>query len=241
VIDPAGGAWLAESLTDALAMAAWAFFQEIEAAGGVVAALDTGLVAESVAGVRAAREKAAATRRSPITGVSEFPDLAERPVERPPLPRSPSASAGLPVYRPAEAFEAYRDRSDAALAATGARPTAFLATLGPLAAYSTRASFARNLLAAGGVDAVEAGPTDTADEVAKAWAAVGAPFAVLCSTDALYAERGESTVAALRTAGAQRILVAGRVDVPGVDGLLYAGCDTLAVIDSVYATVGGAS
>jgi methylmalonyl-CoA mutase len=244
VIDPAGGAWLVESLTDALAKAAWAFFQEIEAAGGVVAALDAGLVAERVAAVRAVREKAVATRRSPITGVSEFPDLAERPVERAPLPSSYGVSAatgGLPVYRPAAVFEAYRDSSDAALVATGARPTAFLATLGPLAAYSTRASFARNLLAAGGIDAVEAGPTETADEVAKAWAAFGAPVVVLCSSDALYAERGEATAAALRAAGAQRILVAGRVDVPGVDGLLYAGCDALAVIDSVYATIGGVS
>ncbi len=239
VIDPAGGAWLVESLTDELAHRAWAFFQEIEAAGGVVAALDAGLVAEQVATVCAAREKAAATRRAPITGVSEFPDLAERPIERDPRP--PSPAGGLPVYRPAAAFEAYRDRSDDALAAHGARPTAFLATLGPLAAYSTRASFARNLLAAGGVDAVEAGPTETADEVAAAWAEAALPVAVLCSTDPLYAERGEATAAALRAAGAGRILVAGRVDVAGVDGQLYAGCDALAVIDSVYATVGGAS
>ena len=241
VVDPAGGAWLVESLTDALARSAWAFFQEIEAAGGAVAALDAGLVAERVAAVRAAREKAVATRRTPITGVSEYPDLDERPVER--APRPPSPGGGLPVYRPAAAYEAYRDRSDEALAASGVRPTAFLATLGPLATYSTRASFARNLLAAGGVDAVEAGPTETAEAVAEAWAAAQtptlSPVAVLCSSDPLYAERGEAAAAALRAAGAQRILVAGRVDVPGVDGQLYAGCDALAVIDSVYATVGG--
>ena len=48
VIDPAGGSWLVESLTDALARAAWAFFQEIEAAGGAVVALDAGLVAARV-------------------------------------------------------------------------------------------------------------------------------------------------------------------------------------------------
>ena len=36
VLDPAGGSWYVESLTDALARAAWAFFQEIEAAGGAV-------------------------------------------------------------------------------------------------------------------------------------------------------------------------------------------------------------
>ncbi|HEY0813371.1 MAG TPA: methylmalonyl-CoA mutase family protein [Pseudonocardia sp.] len=245
VIDPAGGAWLVESLTDKLAGAAWAFFQEIEAAGGVLAALDAGLVADRVATVRATRAKAVATRRSPITGVSEFPDLAERPVERPPVAAvevsTSVAGHGLPVYRPAAAFEAYRDRSDAALTATGTRPTAFLATLGPRATFSTRAAFARNLLAAGGIDAVEAGPTETADELAEAWAAVGTPVVVLCSSDVLYAERGPAAVEALRAAGAPHVLLAGRVDVPGVDGQMYAGCDALAVIDSVYATAGGAS
>ncbi len=238
VIDPAGGAWLVESLTDALARAAWAFFQELESAGGAVVALDAGLVAARVETVRAAREKAVATRRTPITGVSEFPDLAEVPVERAPRPSTPNG--GLPVYRPAAPYEAYRDRSDAVLAATGARPTAFLATLGPLATYSTRAAFARNLLASGGIDAVEAGPTETAEAVAAAWEQAKAPVAVLCSGDALYAERGEATAAALRAAGARHILVAGKVDVPGVDGQLYAGCDALAVIDGAYVAGGSA-
>ena len=238
VVDPAGGGWLVESLTDALARAGWAFFQEIEAAGGAVVALDSGLLAARVAAVRVAREKAVATRRTPITGVSEFPDLAEKPVERAPRPAAPNG--GLPVYRPAAPFEAYRDRSDAVVAATGARPTAFLATLGPLAGYSTRASFARNLLAAGGIDAVEAGPTESAEAVAAAWEQSRVPVAVLCSSDALYAERGEATAAALRAAGARRILVAGRVDVPGIDGQLYAGCDALAVIDGVYVAGGSA-
>jgi methylmalonyl-CoA mutase len=242
VVDPAGGAWLVESLTDALARAAWAFFQELEAAGGAVVALDSGLVAARIAPVRAAREKAAATRRAPITGVSEFPDLAETPVGRASgqAPSSPGPNGGLPVYRPAAAYEAYRDRSDAVLAATGARPTAFLATLGPLATYSARASFARNLLAAGGIDAAEAGPAETAEAVVAAWKETHSPMAVLCSSDALYAERGEATAAALRAAGARRILVAGKVDVPGVDGQLHAGCDTLAVIDGVY-LAGGSS
>ncbi len=243
VIDPAGGSWLVESLTNALARAAWAFFQELEAAGGAVVALDAGLVAARVEAVRAAREQAVATRRTPITGVSEFPDLTEVPVERAPRPAQPNLGAsvrGLPVYRPAAAYEAYRDRSDAVLAATGARPTAFLATLGPLATYSTRASFARNLLAAGGIDAVEAGPTETPEVVVVAWDQVKAPIAVLCSSDALYAERGEATAAALRTAGARHILVAGKVDVPGIDGQLYAGCDALAVIDGAYVAGGSA-
>jgi methylmalonyl-CoA mutase len=156
-------------------------------------------------------------------------------VERRRLADAPSG--GLPVYRPAQAYESHRDRSDAVLAETGSRPRAFLATLGPLAAYTARAGFARNLLQAGGIEAVEAGPTETVEDVAKAYADVGTPVAVLCSTDALYGERAEAAVAALREAGAQYVLLAGSADVPGVDGLLFAGGDALAVIDSVWAAL----
>ncbi|HXV91997.1 MAG TPA: methylmalonyl-CoA mutase family protein, partial [Pseudonocardia sp.] len=240
--DPLGGSWFVESLTDELARAGWAFFQEIEAAGGVLAALGSGLVAERTAAVRAGREAGVATRRVPITGVSEFPHLQEKPVERAGRPQVPTSGAGgLPVHRPAAVYEAYRDRSDAVLAATRRRPRAFLATLGPLAEYTARAGFARNLLAAGGIETPEAGPTTTAEEVAAAFAEAGTPVAVLCSTDDTYRERGEQTVAALRAAGARSVLLAGKVRVPGVDGQLFAGCDALAVIERVHAALDGAA
>ena len=240
VIDPAGGSWFVESLTDELARAAWAFFQELEAAGGVVAALDSGLVADRTAAVRAGREKEAATRRAPVTGVSEFPDLHEKPVPRsgPDLLAAPgpgSGRAGLPVYRPAAAYEAFRDRSDAHLAATGARPRAFLATLGPLATHAARAGFTRNLLHAGGIDTVDAGPTEAVDDVVAAFRDAGTPVAVLCSSDALYAERAAPVVAGLRAAGARHVLLAGKARVDGVDGHLAAGGDALAVLGGVYA------
>ncbi len=231
VADPAGGSYYVESLTDALARAAWAFFQEVEAAGGAVAALDSGFVAERTAEVRARREREVATRTAPLTGVSEFPDLDEVPVVRDPVPDPPGG--GLPVYRPSAAFEAHRDASDARLAATGARPRAFLATLGPLAAYTARAGFVRNLLQAGGIEPVEAGPTESADEVVAAFRDAGTPVAVLCSTDALYRERAAATASALRDAGATRVLLAGKVGADGVDGQLFAGCDALAVIRSI--------
>jgi methylmalonyl-CoA mutase len=233
VIDPAGGSWYVESLTDELAQAAWAFFQDVEAEGGALAALDSGFVAEQVAVVRGRRLADVATRRAPVTGVSEFADPAEQPVHRRPLPEQPGG--GLPRFRPAQPYEAYRDRSDARLAETGSRPRAFLATLGPLAAYTARAGFARNLLQAGGIEVVEAGPTGTTDEVAAAFTASGIPVVVLCSTNAVYGERGEETVAALRAAGARQVLLAGQVDVPGVDGVLHTGVDALDVIESVYA------
>jgi len=232
VIDSAGGSWYVESITDELARAGWAFFQEIEAAGGAFAALGSGLLDERIAAVRQRRRRDVATRRSPITGVSEFPDLDERPVRRDPLPEPPGG--GLPVYRPAEPYEALRDRSDALLAATGHRPRAFLATLGAPAAYTARAGFAANLLRSGGIETVDAGPTETADDVATAFAAAGTPVAVLCSTDRLYTERAEATIAALRAAGATTVLLAGRAELPGLDGHLAVGTDAPAAIESVY-------
>ncbi|MEM8701019.1 MAG: methylmalonyl-CoA mutase family protein [Pseudomonadota bacterium] len=80
VLDPAAGAGAIEDRTDRLCDAAWGFFQEIEAAGGLAEALDQGLVQAHVAKARAARSKDVARRKRPVTGVSEFPNLAEKPV-----------------------------------------------------------------------------------------------------------------------------------------------------------------
>src|SRR5262249_4808514 len=73
--DPAAGAGGIEDLTDKLCGAAWAAFQEIEAAGGAWAALQQGLIQKKVAMVRAAREAAVARRKDALTGTSDFPDL----------------------------------------------------------------------------------------------------------------------------------------------------------------------
>jgi methylmalonyl-CoA mutase len=81
VIDPAGGSWYVESRTDEIAKIAWSEFQAIEKDGGIGAAIQQGSLAAKVAAVWAQREKAIATRRDPVTGVSEFPNILETPVE----------------------------------------------------------------------------------------------------------------------------------------------------------------
>jgi methylmalonyl-CoA mutase len=83
VIDPAGGSWYLDWLTDQVADRAWAIFQEIERRGGMLQALTTGWVAGQIDSAFAPREKNLARRKEGITGVSEFPDVAEPPVVRP--------------------------------------------------------------------------------------------------------------------------------------------------------------
>jgi methylmalonyl-CoA mutase len=85
VADPAGGSWYVEDLTERLATDAWGRFQEIEAVGGMPEAIASGSVAESIAETAQARREAIATRRQPVTGVSEFPSLEEEPLDRPML------------------------------------------------------------------------------------------------------------------------------------------------------------
>jgi methylmalonyl-CoA mutase len=235
VIDPAGGSWYVEQLTEELARAAWAWFQEIERAGGQGAALASGLVRDRIAETWARRSADLAHRREPITGVSEFPNLGERPVvrEAAPVPvgtvDADATRSGpvLPRVRRAEAFEELRTRSDTRLAERGERPRVFLAAIGSPSAHAARSSFAANLFQAGGLETVLGAG-------AEGFTASGASVACLCSSDALYAEHAAATAAALKEAGARRVLLAGRPgEWDGVDGYVFAGCDAVAVLDTV--------
>ncbi|HEX3792285.1 MAG TPA: methylmalonyl-CoA mutase family protein [Pseudonocardiaceae bacterium] len=236
VIDPAGGSWFVESLTDSLAQQAWAVFTEIERAGGLPAELANGGVADRLAATRSARAANIATRTDPITGVSEFPNLAEPRLDRAPRPDRPE-TGGLPRIRYAQDFEELRDRSDAVRADTGHRPAVFLATLGPVAAHTARAGFAANLLQAGGIDTPTAGATADVAELVAAFTTSGLAVACLCGTDRSYAEQAEAAVAALKKAGARTVLLAGPAGTGGADDFLYRGCDALAVLHRTWDTL----
>ncbi|MFD7695620.1 methylmalonyl-CoA mutase family protein [Streptomyces sp. NPDC059805] len=227
VIDPAGGSWYVERLTDELAHAGWEFFQRIERAGGQAAALRSGQLRDDLAATWEARTGRLAKRREPVTGVSEFPHLAEQPVVREPAPEPPSGA--LPRVRRDEAFEALRARSDAHLAATGARPRVYLAALGPAAAHTARLTFASNLFQAGGIEPVTEGTFEDS----------GATEACLCSSDAVYQEQAAEAAGRLKAAGAQQVFLAGRPgDHPGVDGHVFAGCDAVAVLSATLDRMG---
>ncbi len=80
VMDPAGGSWFIESLTDELGLKAWTEFQKIEAAGGMGEALSSGQLQAQLAASWQLRARDIAKRKVPITGVSEFPNLHEAAV-----------------------------------------------------------------------------------------------------------------------------------------------------------------
>lgn len=185
VADPAGGSYAVEKLTDDLAVAAWEVLGELEDHG------EGDSFDAAVADVVAAREKQVATRTRPLTGLSEFPHLDET------LPARTGDGLGVASY--GASFEALRDDPPAA--------RVFLATLGPVAAHTARATFATNLFAAGGVAVDVAGATDGADALVAAYD--GQPVVCLAGADKTYAEWGAAAATALRDAGATRVVIAG--------------------------------
>lgn len=284
VADPAAGAGGFEALTEALCEKAWQAFQEIErqnegALRGILASLATGELQKTLAGQRAERAKAVATRREPVTGTSEFPNIGESAVSvltvapvargerRPPgslaernqgeIIRSLVGGAGradaaiasgaairaepLPSLRVSEPFEALRDKADA----RPQRPVVFLATLGPIAEFTARAGFARNLFEAGGLAAASGdgfardGATDL-DALVGAFRASGAKLACLCGADAAYAAEGPAAAEALAEAGAT-VWLAGRpadgeaLNQAGVTSFIYMGCDVVETLERAQA------
>lgn len=236
--DPAGGSFYVESLTRELAQQGWRAFQAVEAAGGIMAVLADGTLAEAIESSWNARLAALGTRRQAVTGVSDFPLLEEpasagqeahaavsaegegpEPAGLDGTGRGAHAAAepplgkpggGLPVRRPAQPFEDLRDAADRHLARTGRRPTVVVAALGPEAAHGPRTTWVRNLLAAGGV-AAAGGRGDGAVspvEAAAAFAAGPDRVAVITGSDEAYIERGPATARALKAAGAVTVAMA---------------------------------
>jgi len=119
VADPAGGAWYLDQLTDQIARAAWGGFQVIEAAGGIVKALETGVVADAVNASRDGQAAAYADKSRKILGVTVYPNADDKVPEvatadpadfavAGPDPRLPGPDSACPPLTPirfAAAFE----------------------------------------------------------------------------------------------------------------------------------------
>ena len=81
VIDPAGGSWYVEQLTDQLARQAWSAFQAIEENGGMLAALEAGTPQSQIAETAAMRDTNLETRRDVLVGTNMYADLTETALE----------------------------------------------------------------------------------------------------------------------------------------------------------------
>jgi methylmalonyl-CoA mutase len=114
VVDPGAGSGFIEALTDQIARAAWDRLQVIEGMGGVVAALETGLVSREIAAAVDARGEPR------ILGVTVFPPAKDEPVEIEPVApaaldpetaRLPGPDSRCPPLNPVRLSEPFEART----------------------------------------------------------------------------------------------------------------------------------
>jgi methylmalonyl-CoA mutase len=253
--DPAAGSGALEAVTQQLCTATWSLFQDIEKAGSAWAALESGLVQKNAAAVLAERQKAVTRGKDILTGTNAYPDIHETTpavLNVAPWPSKKGAAViasavsaePLPRIRLAEPFELLRDRSDAILAKTGTRPKIFLANIGRLSDFTARAAFAKSFFEAGGIEAVTNDGFASLDEMGAAFKASGAQLACLCSSDEVYAREGVAAAKVLSPVP-KYLYLAGQpaeqdaLKSVGVGAFIYAGCDTIAMLQAAYQMLAG--
>ncbi|HIP70935.1 MAG TPA: methylmalonyl-CoA mutase [Anaerolineae bacterium] len=77
LLDPAGGAYYTEYLTDELARRAWAMFQEVESRGGMLAALQAGFPQRLIAEEVESQADKLAARKDVLVGTNLYANAAE--------------------------------------------------------------------------------------------------------------------------------------------------------------------
>lgn len=209
LIDPAGGSYYVEHLTNVLIEKAWAMVQEIEKQGGLCEALKSGSIQKQIAATRDAQSKNVALRRTPVVGVNNYANPLDKPI------------VGTAAPRLSESYEKLR----AAAAAKGS-PKVFLANMGPLKQHKARADFTTGFFNAGGftVESPAKGFA-TANDAAAAVLASGAPVTVVCSTDDTYPEIVPGLVAAVKSAKPKTVVVLAGYPEEHVEAFKKAGVD----------------
>lgn len=81
VIDPAGGSFFVEKLTDDIAQTAWKLFQSVEEQGGMLKAVQSGFVQNEISKTADAKKKDAAKRKSILVGINMYANPKEEMME----------------------------------------------------------------------------------------------------------------------------------------------------------------
>ena len=187
VVDPAGGSYFVENLTESIAAEAWKLFLEIEEKGGYAAAYQSGWIKERIDASAAAKDKNIATRRQILLGANQYPNFTETAsdeITAASVTRTQAEGNVLTPYRGAMAFEAMRLQVDR----SGKTPKAFMLTCGNLAMARARAQFSCNFFACAGIRVIDNTYFKSIEEGAKAALESGAEIVVVCASDDDYAE-----------------------------------------------------
>lgn len=192
VIDPAGGSYYVEYLTNAIADVAWKLFLSVEENGGFAACAERGEIQKAVNESNVKRHKDVAARKESLLGTNQFPNFTEVAKDKIKTECQAAHSCGcsqktieaLCFDRGASEFEDLRLATER----SGKEPKVFMLTIGNLAMRLARSQFSGNFFACAGYKIHDNLGFNTVEEGVNAAIEAKADIVVLCSSDDEYAE-----------------------------------------------------
>ncbi len=230
VVDPAGGSYYIENLTNTLIEKALELFKTTEAAGGFIAQFAEGKIQEQIAKVREAKRKDIAQRKQAYVGVNRYPNTKE-------ILDDPQCCGGkkchekpeglelLPSQHAAKPFECLRQRTEMYAKESGRRPKVFLAGYGNPAMRTARATFSGDFFGVAGFEILPEGVYPDAVTAGKESAKADAEIVVICSSDDDYVASAADFARAFKAAAPGKMLVVAGYPADVVDDLKAAGVD----------------
>lgn len=222
VLDPAGGSYFIEKLTDELVRNSWALFLEIEKAGGI----DSFLLDDHLHRLADERKRELASGKKSLIGTNTYAELAQMDLK--------DWNGIKKVDRPASMFEAFREKF------AQSQPDTVILTFGQLKDFKPRADFVTGFLATGGIHSKWSPAFDSAEE-AVVWLGTEKPeYAIVCANDETVRAVMETLLHKLPTGIV--LDVAGKFDdlsetawkEKGLSGTIYNGQDKIAKLESIH-------
>ena len=262
-LDPAGGSWYIESLTNEIIEKLKSALTEITEQGGIIEALKNGYVQKTIKEKRNAKLSDLLTRKQVLVGVNKYPNTNENvanvddirkelqkylkePFEKVfPLyfDEQPVEIEALDDYSPTEIFRDLRLKANAIEQKTGHKPSVFIAALGSIKEHKARVDFTRDFLATGGIliDYNQKG-YETTDEAAADWTKSDTNIFVICSSDERYIDTVPDLVEKFKSIRPDSLaILAGypkdkvkEYQAAGIDEFIHVKANIISVIDKLY-------
>lgn len=231
IVDPSGGSYYIENLTNSIATHAWNLFRSVEEKGGLVECIKNGFIQDEVEKSRRKKEADISLRKKIMIGTNQYPELNEtmlgkiEPAEIRDYEHVVSKYKKLTLQRGSRHLEEIRLATETFVKNGGTLPKIFLFTFGNLAWRKARANFAINFFGCAGLPVIDNPGFQTIEAGVIKAVASGAGIVIICSSDEEYPEIVPPIAESLKKQNpAIKILVAG-YPVNSIDILKAAGAD----------------
>jgi len=229
-VDPTGGSYYVENITDKLATEALKKFQDFEAAGGIIAVLQKGDFQKEILELANTRKKNISSRKDAVLGTNQFPNAEEKMLPKIQAPATVEVTdieaneiqvEAIVAERGAAVFENMRIRTEK----SGTTPRVFLWTTGNATMRKARATFAYSFFGCAGFEVQDNLGFNSVEEGMKAVKEYDPSIVVLCSSDDEYPQVAPDIFAALKDWKADAIRVVAGYPKDSIDALKEAGAD----------------